>query len=257
MFISRAFVIPCYNVGDDSMIVNNIKTIRKIYPLEKIIVVDSGSPNKDYFSKIMQYDVDILDVNNIHYDTGAYWEAYRQYPDVTDFVFLHDSLFIGKNIDSCLEHDICSFRYFYSRPIIGGYNVFFTYWETINWCLRMFLARFKVFSVRPCNCYGFDNKAQKEWVKAELDKIGLELPKTWVSLFGPVLTVKRTVLDKLVSIGADTILPTNKLQQMGMERVWGIVLIKLGYDITQSLQGNHFSVPLNYNGINKIILARE
>lgn len=253
----RAFVIPCYNLGAGSMIVDNIKRIRAMNPHDRIVVVDSGSPSKEYFTSLEQYDVDILDITNLHYDTGAYWEAYRRYPDVTDFVFAHDSLFIGRNIDFCLEYDVCSFRYFYSMPVIGGYNTFFSVHETIRWCAKMFLRRFKASSVSPCNCYGFDNLEQKRWVETELGKIGIALPKTWVSLFGPVFTAKRTVLDKLVSIGADTILPSNKLQQMGMERVWGIVFAALGYDVTQSVQGNHFSTPLDYNGINKIILARQ
>ena len=257
MSINRAFVIPCFNTGVDEMLINNIKKIREINPQDKIIIVDSGSPNKGYFTKLNRYGVDVLDVNNKNYDTGAYWEAYRQFPNVTDFVFMHDSLIIEKNIDASLEYEVCSFRYFYSRPIIGGYNVFFSFKETLVWCFKMFLKRLRVSSVKPCNCYGFDNQEQKQWVETQLNKLGLTTPNCWISIFGPVFTVKRTVLDKLVEIGADKILPTNKLQQMGMERIWGVLFANIGYDITQSLQGEHFSVPLNHNGINKLILARE
>ena len=68
----------------------------------------------------------------------------------------------------------------------------------------------------------------------------IEIQDTGVGVFGPMLFCKRTVLDKLVDLNFDKVLPETKAEEGGMERLWGSALSFLGYDIsTSSIQGTH------------------
>ena len=64
-------------------------------------------------------------------------------------------------------------------------------------------------------------------------------------------------MEDLKRIKFDSILPENKLQQMCMERLFGIAFLSLNYDINSSIQGNHFLSELDSNVIEKYILARK
>ena len=53
------------------------------------------------------------------------------------------------------------------------------------------------------------------------------------------------------------ILPTNKNQSMSMERLFGIVLQQEGYDLSNSVQGDHFYSEMNTHNFKKKIFNRR
>ena len=50
------------------------------------------------------------------------------------------------------------------------------------------------------------------------------------------------------------ILPTNKLEQMCMERLFGIAFQQEGYDASNSIQGEHFTTPFETFNFQKKLL---
>ena len=87
------FVIPCYFNIENPVIFNCINSIQKFHPNSNIVVIDSGSSDKSYFSFLKEKNVTIEDVNNRNYDTGAYWYAFKKYKNKYSlFYFIHDSV---------------------------------------------------------------------------------------------------------------------------------------------------------------------
>ena len=66
------------------------------------------------------------------------------------------------------------------------------------------------------------------------------MPKIWLSVFGPIFMCKKKVMKKLYKKRFHKILPTNKLEQMCMERLFGIAFQQEGYDASNSIQGRTF-----------------
>jgi hypothetical protein len=84
------------------------------------------------------------------------------------------------------------------------------------------------------------------------------IPKVFLSLFGPMMAVRRDVLAKLDAAGLSLILPKNKSQQMTMERIFGIALGLEGYDVAEnSLLGNTYSEKVQKEFLDKIYLNRK
>ena len=57
------FIIPCFYEKQKTMLFDTIDSIIKFHPNEKIIVVDSDSPDKSYFSNLPS-KVEVLDIKN-------------------------------------------------------------------------------------------------------------------------------------------------------------------------------------------------
>jgi len=53
------------------------------------------------------------------------------------------------------------------------------------------------------------------------------------------------------------ILPTNKLEQMCMERLFGIAFQQEGYDASNSIQGEHFTTPFETLNFQKKFFKRK
>ena len=64
-------------------------------------------------------------------------------------------------------------------------------------------------------------------------------------------------MKKLKENNFNKILPTNKNQSMAMERLFGIALRQEGYDLSNSVQGDHSNKPLNTSNFEKIKLNRK
>ncbi len=92
----RLFVISCYFDGSNQAIFNSTNSILKLYNNPKIVIVDSDSPDKSYFDKMRSTNIEILDVKNKNFDTGAYWIAFNKYNDFESYYFLQDSTRIRK-----------------------------------------------------------------------------------------------------------------------------------------------------------------
>jgi hypothetical protein len=189
-------------------------------------VVDSNSPDKSYFSEVEQYSVIIEDIENKHHIDGAIWHCYEKYTDVEFFYILHDSMIVNKNLTPISKNNLTVFSFFEGLP--------------------------------------FDSDIQYNYSMSKVAEVGLDLAgvelNTLAGLFGTTLYCKRTILDELKRLGLNTILPTNKLEAQASERIWGIFLYKLGFDIRLNTlrefinQNTEFTNKTNY--ITKIFVGR-
>lgn len=93
------FVIACKFNPDYPFILQLVEDIRKYHPEEKIVVVDSNSMDKSYFAALMELEVIVEDIGNENWMIGAYWHAYKKYPDEEYYYFLHDSMRVKANLD--------------------------------------------------------------------------------------------------------------------------------------------------------------
>lgn len=252
--MKHAFVIPCYFDASKPVVFDCVRSIQDHHPASEIIVIDSGSRDKSYFSRLKDWGVRVEDVSNSNFDTGAYWFAYRNFPEHDFFYFLHDSTVLKKNIEHLMNRPFTSIGYFLSHAGVGAVYL----QEKLSSVIWRYL-RFKFgFSRLRHDAVGFDSQLSRSWAVQELAKTKYFIPQLYVSLFGPMMAVHRSVLDKLHAGGLSSILPTNKVQQMTMERIFGLALGQEGYDISQgALIGNSYSENLSDEFLVKFILNRK
>jgi hypothetical protein len=132
---------------------------------------------------------------------GAIWYVYKNYPDYTHYSFFQDSTELINNIDFAFNAEICSVQYF---------NDVYDHWRdsTMSQKLKQFT--------------------------------NLDMPLSMVGLFGPMMICTRRLLDRAYELGMSNVLPEDKVSQNSMERVWGVVISHLGYDIiSNSIEGIH------------------
>jgi glycosyltransferase involved in cell wall biosynthesis len=252
--MKHVFVIPCYFDADRPVIFDCINSIRKHHSRSDIIVVDSGSKDKTYLSVLQSQGVKVEDIDNPHYDAGAYWHVYKNFPEYDFFYFLHDSTVLKKNIEHLMNKSVTSIGYFLSHGDVGSVYI---QRKLSSVLFKYFKFKFGFSRLRH-DAVGFDSEESKCWAMKELGKTKYFVPKLYVSLFGPMMAVHRTVMDKLHDGGVSGILPTNKVQQMTMERIFGLALGQEGYDISEgALIGNSYSENLSDEFLVKIILNRK
>tara|TARA_B100000900_G_scaffold369013_1_gene346589 strand:- start:2077 stop:2835 length:759 start_codon:yes stop_codon:yes gene_type:complete len=248
----RLFVISCYFDGSNEAIFNCTNSILKLYENPNIVIVDSDSPDKTYFNKIRSNNVEILDVKNKNYDTGAYWIAFNKFNDFDNYYFLQDSTIIKENLSSFESNDLTTFRYFLSIDDIGGFIYEKPSLKNFKLISKLFSKRIKKYPI-----YGFDSQKQSEWAKEQLEKTSYFFPKSWVSVFGPMFICKKIVMDKLKNKNFDKILPINKLEQMGMERLFGIAFQQEGLNSCNAVQGENYNTDFETENFEKIFFKRK
>lgn len=145
---------------------------------------------------------DILIVENKHYTQGAYAMAPTGYDH---YYLIQDSLMLNAPIPA-------------PDPLI-----------TVRWFGD------------PPHPWGWDANGNdlRGWGAAQLAKLGIGCPDRYRGVFGPMWACTGEVMDALTGIGFWSILPVDKYEQCALERVTGIVLAHLGYDVRVSLQGEH------------------
>lgn len=119
----RVFIIPCFYDGTNQSIFRCVNSILKFYKNPKIVVIDSDSPDKSYFKKLLEKKVTILDVKNKNFDTGAYWIGYKNFPGYKFYYFIHDSIILKKNISFYEKYNLTTLRFFMSVDKIGRFKV--------------------------------------------------------------------------------------------------------------------------------------
>ena len=97
------FVI-CTRVENDkqrAMVNRCVGSVANLHPREKIVVVDSASPDKSYFEDFRKetLNVTIEDVDNLAYEAGAWWHAYNKYPNEETYCFIQDGLILKESIE--------------------------------------------------------------------------------------------------------------------------------------------------------------
>lgn len=248
------FVIACYYDGINNSIFDCIDSIKKYYHKPNIVVIDSDSPDKTYFKILKKNKITVIDAKNRNYDTGAYWYAFKKYKRIKFFYFLQDSVIFKKNLSKYENKDLTTFRYFYSMNRVGGFIFEKTKKNFINKIKDFFK---KKTNFKKHDIYGFDFLEQINWSKQQLKKTNYFMPSLWISVFGPIFMCKRKVMNNLYKNKFFKILPKNKLQQMTMERLFGIAFQQEGYDVTNSVQGEHFSTPYETHDFIKKFFKRK
>ena len=254
MNTKKIFVIACYYDGSNASIFECVKSIQKHYKSAKIVVVDSNSPDKTYFQRLKEKKVTVYNAKNKNYDTGAYWFAYNKFKKASFFYFLQDSVIFKKNLSNYEKNDLTTFRYFLSFDKIGGRKLEKTRKNIQKRIHDLFKRKVKL---KDHDIYGFDFEKQINWCKLKLNKTDYFMPKIWLSVFGPIFMCKRVVMDKLHKKRFHNILPTNKLEQMCMERLFGIAFQQEGYDASKSVQGEHFTTPFETPNFKKKFYKRK
>ncbi len=162
------FVIPCKYNPKFPFVIQLVQSIRKYHPTDKIVIVDSDSPDKSYFNILKQYDVIIEDVQNKNWMIGAYWYAYEKYPNEKFYYFLHDSMLVKNNLDYLKQNDLTILCYF--DRTIGNFN---------SWSERINLETKYSYNQFGLGCYGpiflCKNKVMKRMFEMGANKL---LPKS-------------------------------------------------------------------------------
>ena len=100
------FVIPCKYQSQFSFIFECVDSIIKFHPEEKISIIDSCSDDKSYFNIIKEKpNVLLCDINNVNYEIGALWYAYKNFSGESHYILVHDSFIIKKSLSQFIEHN--------------------------------------------------------------------------------------------------------------------------------------------------------
>jgi len=221
------FVIACKFDENNPIIFECVNAITTHHPGEEICIVDSGSDNKSYFQKLPS-SIHILDANNLNYSLEAYRIAYEHFPNTEYFYFIHDSLIIQQNISFVKNDNLKTIRYWSYPPVEMGWD--------------------------------YDGSRISDWANNQmLTHLGYGVPDEYYGIFGPMFMCHRKVMDELVESGLFNIKPTTKNQSCATERICGIVLNKLGYDVRNSFQGYGGEIYDKYDEtfVKKIHLLRN
>jgi hypothetical protein len=199
------FIIPCKFDSNYPVIFECIDSIMRFHPNEKIVIVDSDSNDKSYFQDI-DSSVVIYDVENRHYALEAYNIGYKNNPEEDFYYCIHDSLVLKDNIDFVKSSKLTTIRWWDSPPVPIG---------------------------RDAN----DNDLSV-WADSVMrESLGYGIPGIYKGVFGPMMLCQNQVMKDLSDCGFFNILPNNKHESCATERILGMVLQNLGYDVTNSLQG--------------------
>jgi hypothetical protein len=219
------FVIPCKFEKTNPIIYQCVERIKKFHPNERILIVDSNSSDKSYYSIS---NVTIADISNENYGTNAFYYAFKNFPEEKFFYCIYDSLLLNNSLESFKKNSLTVVRHFYSPPTDIGFDE--------------------------------NGISLNYWANDQMSKnMGFELPGSYTGVMGPMLLCKRNVISNLEELGFFNILPENKYQLCAMERIIGCALEKLGYKISEnSIQGEMIDFFGNYDStfVEKVNVAR-
>lgn len=219
------FVIPCKFEKDKPIIFECVERIKTFHPNDKILIVDSCSDDKSYYS---MSGVIIADIENLNYGTNAFYYAYKNFPEEKFFYCIYDSLLLNQSLKEFNQKPLTVIRHFKSPPTEIGFDE--------------------------------NGISLAEWASLQMKlNMNLNIPATYTGVMGPMFFGNRTVFSNLEEIGFFNILPKNKYQLCAMERILGITLEHIGYDIIgNSIQGEMFDFFGNYENtyVEKVNMAR-
>jgi hypothetical protein len=186
-------VLACHNRPADDFVAPCVQSARQWMPEERILVVDSASPDPSYIPKVRALGAEVAEVENRHYETGAWWHAYYGWPAEDFFYFLHDSTLVQGDLTPYRETPL---------TVVG-------HMATWNGCDQPHIDR----------------------IHALIGQTDYTVPAAFTAVFGSMFFCRREVLDLLAAKRGSQALPNNKLDSECMERVWGIMLGAEGYDL--------------------------
>lgn len=209
------FIIPC-KYHQLCKIEETVSSIRKFHPSEKILVVDSGSDDKEYFKKLEQFDVIIADINNNNYESGAFWYAIQKYKE-DYYVLLHDSTVLKRDLNEQINSKKLFYSFMYFVEDTHGNHMKTDHVKFIETTNRML---------------------------GDCEKLPTDRNIRISGLFGPIFIIKGKLTCKLLEKNLhNSLLPKDKYEHQISERAFGLAIKQLGVDIMEdSLIGNFHSV---------------
>ena len=178
--------------GPSSNIEDVLIACKTYMPDEKIVVVDSNSDDKSYYSFLD--GIDIIE-GNINYEAGAIWKVFEKYPNEEYYLLLQDTTIPITNLITELK----------DNDVIG-------FWYTDNW--------------------ESDMEGCREWAIKNIKLTDIEyISYGFKSILFNLFAAKNHVLKELKEKGFDKVLPTDKVSSASMERLWGIVFKQMGYKV--------------------------
>ena len=187
------FVIPVKFQEHCAYILDLIPQIRGFHPHEKIVVVDSDSENRDYMSAIEGPNVEILDVHNKNYQFGAYWTAFKKFPDEPYYFFLHDSMKVKAPLDYLKKQDL---------------HLIATFDRMINPSFNALAAKIE-------------------------GNTPLQYKNEGWGCYGGMFFCKNHVMSQLEKWGVDQFMPTNKAETGPLEGAYGFFFEAMGFNLPQ------------------------
>lgn len=131
------FIVATYYDEQKSILDETISSIRKFHPIEKIVICDSDSPNKEYAAKYVSEYVEFFDAKNKRRPIGALLETYKKYPDEPYYVLMHDSSALMSNIQKFIDSESEMVAFFQTPRTVStipynvGSNVYFNWMENL------------------------------------------------------------------------------------------------------------------------------
>lgn len=219
-------MIPCRFDPERPVVYECIDAIQRFHDKPNIVVVDSGSSDKSYFDFCIDRGVKIASINNRLYATGAHAWAFVHHPEVVYFNLIFDSVIVQANLDHLHEQPLTTFRHWPSS----------------------------------LHDWGWDSQGEhlSVWGNQQLDRMGIPRTNDYVGIMGPILFAQREVLKSLYDVGYFFTQVIDSYLHCAMERVAGITLDYLGWDVQNSLQGIHTSHCAQYDEtyVRKLDLGR-
>lgn len=215
------FVIPV-KFDEKPYVIDLIKSLRENGHEEKILLCIHPDSNVKLFDLIEDYKNIHIMFFNIGYCDSAIWYAYNNFPDEEHYFLLHDSMICVNNLSKYYNNDFTSYMWF--NPDQAG----------------------------------FDDVYQEEYVYNEINnKTTIQYNEDFTGVFGITFCIKRHILSKLNDKGLASIIPSNKIEMQGSERIWGIALRDIGVDVKlNSICGDYFNRNPNPDLI-KIFVGRQ
>ena len=189
------FVIPCKYNATSNYIIDLVTQIREYHSDEKIMVVDSDSSDKSYFSQLESLNVIVEDVANTNWMIGAYWHGYKKFPDEDFYFFFHDSMKVKANLDYLKEKNLFLLADF-NREAARSFNA----WND------------KILQ---------ETKIDKRFIKSN-----------GRGCYGPIFGCKNWVMKSLLEKGVDKLLPSNKRETGFCEGAYGLFFESLGFNLS-------------------------
>ena len=196
------FIIPCkYN--PNCLIENTVESIARFHPKAKIVVVDSDSEDKSYFSRI-NHAAMVINEGNKNYEPGALWRVFGTFKD-EHYILVQDSMVFKKSIEDIVNETrmMKCFINFYEHTNQNHMRI--PREEYINGLNKMMGL------TEDTDDYGF------------------------VGVFGSSFIASRKFIQGLYDMGLNaTLLPTNKFEHQMAERVFGLAALDMGVDLNNN-----------------------
>ena len=180
-------------------LLENIDRWTFFFPHEKIVVVDSASPDKSYFEPLQQLSDNIIieDIDNAGYEAGAWWYIFDKYPDNKMYYFFQDSMLLADKITDFIPKDE------------NDVAVCCEHENELN---------------APCVGWGGDPPAMN-WARDQQDKCQytdlLMDDGTFDLAVHSSFIIHRATLEKVKAKGLDKIIIDCKFGSRAFERIWG------------------------------------